>query len=279
MKNKLIVIICFIILSNNSKAQTFEYYYNIADSLLTSEKFDSAIYYYDSALKKDPSNLNSQFNRGLCYLYLEKYKSAINDFESYIKTNKNDPDAYSFRAECKRELGDSTGSLKDYDSAVILSPNDPKLRIERGKFRSIMSLGDLSNEDFDYSIKLDSTQYYPYYLKALNLFWADNYNSSILYFSKAINLNPTFANSYFYCAQVRLAMKEEDNAIKLLNKAIELLPKNPEYYLSRGKVYLFNESEYDDNLAYEDLSKAAELGSKEAEDLIDEYFTDDEENN
>jgi tetratricopeptide (TPR) repeat protein len=245
---------------------------------MTSEKFDSAIYYYDSALKQDPSNLNSQFNRGLCYLYFEKYKSAINDFENYIKTNKNDPNAYSFRAECKRELGDSTGSLKDYDTAVLLSPNDPKLRIERGKFRSIMSLSDLSNEDFDFSIKLDSTQYYPNYLKALNLFWADDYNTSILYFSKAIKLNPTFANNYFYCAQVRLAMKEEDNAIKLLNIAIELSPKDPEYYLSRGKVYLFNESEYDDNLAYEDLSKASELGSKEAQDLIDEYFTDDDDN-
>ena len=35
---------------------------------------------------------------------------------------------------------------------------------------------------------------------------------------------------------------------------------------------------YDDNLAYEDLAKAADLGSKEAQDLIDEYFTDEEDN-
>ena len=81
---------CFllILIFSTSKAQTFDYYYNIADSLMISEKFDSAIHYYDSALKQDPSNLNSQFNRGLCYLYLEKYKSAITDFESYIKANK-----------------------------------------------------------------------------------------------------------------------------------------------------------------------------------------------
>jgi len=240
---KVITIVLFSFLLSGLKAQSFDYYYNIADSLMTTYKFDSAINYYDSALKQDPSNLNSQFNRGLCYLYLEKFKLALKDFESYITKEKKDADAYSFRADCKKELSDSIGSLKDYDTAINLSPNDPKLRIERGKLRSLMSLNLLSNEDFDYSIKLDSTDFYPYYLKALNFYSSDDYNSSLLYFSKAINLNPTFANNYLYCAQVRLAMKEEDNAIKLLNKAIELSPKESDYYLSRGKVYLFNESE------------------------------------
>ena len=278
MKN-VITIILFSFLLSGLKAQSFDYYYQMADSLMTTNKFDSAISYYDSSLKENTSCLNCYFNRGLCYFYLEKFKLALNDFETYITKERNDADAYLFRADCKKELNDSIGSLKDYDTAVIMSPNDPKLRIERGKLRSLMSLSILSNEDFDYSIKLDSSEFYPYYLKALNLYSADDYPSSLLYFSKAINLNPTFSNNYFYCAQVRLAMKEEDNAIKLLNKAIELSPKESDYYLSRGKVYLFNESEYDDNLAYEDLAKAAELGSKEAQDLIDEYFTDEDENN
>ena len=137
MKN-VITIILFSFLLSGLKAQSFDYYYQMADSLMTTNKFDSAIIYYDSSLKENTSCLNCYFNRGLCYFYLEKFKLALNDFETYITKERNDADAYLFRADCKKELNDSIGSLKDYDTAVIMSPNDPKLRIERGKLRSLM---------------------------------------------------------------------------------------------------------------------------------------------
>jgi hypothetical protein len=37
---------------------------------------------------------------------------------------------------------------------------------------------------------------------------------------------------------------------------------------------MFNESEYDDDLAIEDLNKAIKMGSEEAKELLAEYFSE-----
>lgn len=44
----------------------------------------------------------------------------------------------------------------------------------------------------------------------------------------------------------------------------------------RAKIYMFNESEYDDDMAIEDLNKAIKLGSEEAKELLEEYFSEED---
>ena len=39
---------------------------------------------------------------------------------------------------------------------------------------------------------------------------------------------------------------------------------------------MFNESEYDDDMAIEDLNKAIKMGSEEAKELLAEYFSEGE---
>jgi hypothetical protein len=46
------------------------------------------------------------------------------------------------------------------------------------------------------------------------------------------------------------------------------------YYVLRAKIYMFNENEYDDETAIEDLNKAIKMGSEEAKELLEEYFSE-----
>ena len=39
---------------------------------------------------------------------------------------------------------------------------------------------------------------------------------------------------------------------------------------------MFNDNDYDDDLAEDDLYTALKMGSEEAKDLLDEYFSEDE---
>jgi cytochrome c-type biogenesis protein CcmH/NrfG len=67
-----------------------------------------------------------------------------------------------------------------------------------------------------------------------------------------------------------------DIALDEINNAIRLFSENASYYVTRAKIYMFNESEYDDDMAIEDLNKAIKMGSEEAKELLDEYFSEGE---
>lgn len=67
-----------------------------------------------------------------------------------------------------------------------------------------------------------------------------------------------------------------DTALDEINNAIRLSNDKASYYVMRAKIYMFNESEYDDDMAIEDLNKAIKLGSEEAKELLEEYFSEGE---
>ena len=48
-------------------------------------------------------------------------------------------------------------------------------------------------------------------------------------------------------------------------------------YIARAKIYYYNDNDYDDYLAEDDLYTALKMGSEEAKRLLDELFSDDEE--
>ena len=63
-------------------------------------------------------------------------------------------------------------------------------------------------------------------------------------------------------------------ALSEINTAIRLNDEKASYYVLRAKIYMFNESEYDDDMAIEDLNKAIKMGSEEAKELLAEYFSE-----
>jgi cytochrome c-type biogenesis protein CcmH/NrfG len=47
--------------------------------------------------------------------------------------------------------------------------------------------------------------------------------------------------------------KDFDNALKDINIAIRLNPKDADHFIARAKIYYYNNNDYDDNLAEDDL--------------------------
>jgi hypothetical protein len=66
------------------------------------------------------------------------------------------------------------------------------------------------------------------------------------------------------------------NSLKDINQAIKLNNKDADYYVTRAKIYMFNDNEYDDDLGEDDLYTALKMGSDEAKKLLDEYYSEEE---
>jgi tetratricopeptide (TPR) repeat protein len=107
-------------------------------------------------------------------------------------------------------------------------------------------------------------------------FYLEEYDSSHAYLKKATNIDSSVSNPYYYRSRINYLEDNYNAALAEINSAIKLVSKKPQYYVLRAKIYMFNEDEYDDDMAIEDLNKAIKLGSEEAKELLEEYFSEGE---
>ncbi len=95
-----------------------------------------------------------------------------------------------------------------------------------------------------------------------------DYTSAIKDYSKTIQLNDKFAFAIYNRGNAYAKSKKFKKAIADYDWAIQLEPNFKEAYYNRGLVYLFL---HNNSLAYEDLSKAGELGLLNAYNVIKRY--------
>ena len=87
----------------------------------------------------------------------------------------------------------------------------------------------------------------------------DQYDRSITYFNKAIEINPRFAKAYNNRGIAYGGKGQYDKAISDFNKTLEINPRIAEAHYNRGVVY-FLKAEYKE--AWDDVYNAQNLGYK-----------------
>lgn len=102
-----------------------------------------------------------------------------------------------------------------------------------------------------------------YLKRGKELFEKKDYLQALENFDKAVELNPTLAEAYYFRARVQL---DDRKAEADFNKAIELNPAYPEAYFRRG---LMKDLSGDSAAALRDYNRAIELNPK----FVDAYMT------
>ncbi len=95
-----------------------------------------------------------------------------------------------------------------------------------------------------------------------------DYRGAIADYTKAIEINPNFADAYYNRGLAKADLKDYRGAIADYTKAIEIDPNDAKAYVNRGNAK-FELGDKDG--ACLDWSKAGELGLDEAYDYIKEY--------
>lgn len=95
-----------------------------------------------------------------------------------------------------------------------------------------------------------------------------DYGNAISDYTKAIQLDPSFLFSIFNRGNAYAKSKQFKKAIADYDWVLQLDPNFTEAYYNRGLIYLFLDQK---DLAYEDLSKAGELGLLDAYNVIKRY--------
>lgn len=296
------------------------------------DQYSTAIEDFDKALALDPANLEAYFNRGLAKKESGQFEKALEDFNlvkiqcadypdldkaidtvkkmmtgeamslSFLRKISHDggnPEVALNRGKIAEQNRDYSGAINDYTNAISYNKDYVEAYLERARCYSILKQYDKAIADYEVAEKYVKDKDA---IKALigNLFAAINkFDISLRYLDEAIQLNPKDSKYYYFRAQTKIQMgqnegaffdltkcleldpndinaiqqrgllrgnmKDFEGAISDFNKIIELVPDNGMSYYNRAIIY-YKIGEKEKCLI--DLNKAFSLGFAHAEELI-----------
>ena len=217
---------------------------------------ESAIEFYDKAIKANPQDASSYNNRGNAKRHLGDHKGAIADYDRTIEIDPQDADAYNNRGIVKRKLGDSKGAIADYGRAIEINPQFVVAYNNRGIAKGLSGDHEGAIIDFDKAIDINPQYAAAYHDRGTAKSALGDYEDAIANYDQAININPHYANAYYNRGNAKSALGDYEDAIADYNRAIET---NPQYAPAYHNRAIAKEKSGDKEGAEADFQKAKEI--------------------
>lgn len=295
MKNKILqIVFVFIILVILAYCGLFlppSYYSDRGSAKLQFKDYAGAIKYFTKAIKRATNAEDVSFDfasvyndRGVARFYLRDYKGAVLDYTKAIELNPANILYLINRWEARFRLNDIKGAAQDAKRIIDMDPKEGIQYITRviekapnyalaytRRGIAKRELGDYygAMRDYNEAIKIDPENAFAYYVRGYAGFCLKDYKGAIGDYTKAIELNyPKLKFVYDGRGDALKKLEEYKAAIQDYTKAIEIDPNYAIAYFKRGitKIKIENIK-----LGCLDLSRAGELGYKEAYEYILKY--------
>lgn len=235
-----------------------KYYVTLADVYFATNKTRLSKETLEATIKKFPENTEALLKLAELFYLVRQYENAITNINKALKIDENMANAYYLKGSVFKEMGDTGKAISSlqtaieqdnkffdafldagilyasrknplafeyYDNALRLRPNAENVLFAKAKL-----LQDLNK--IDESIVLykeillknkDNTDVL-YNLGAISLSKKKNNNEAIDYFSKAIAVNPQYAEAYFARGAGFEAIKDLENAKADYKMCLKLSP-------------------------------------------------------
>ena len=161
-------------------------------------------------------------------------------------------------------------ALDSYNKAIELDPDNPFLYINRGALQAETIDFISSMENNVQTLSLDNSRTARARVQERSYRQYD-YTPAIHDLTKAASIMPAFPYIYFNLGNLYCLSQDLPESINQYSKALDLYPALAEAYYNRGLVLIYLK---DKEKGCIDLSKAGELGIKDAYSVIKKYCTE-----
>ncbi len=224
-----------------------------------SGNFESAIEYYNKAIKFNPKFYEAYNNRGLAKDKLGKFQDAINDYNETIRLNPKSYRAYNNRGLAKHNMNNLQDAISDYNVVIRLNPKYWVAYINRGFSKNNLGYFQDAISDYNMAIRLNPKSYEAYHNRGVAKHKLGEFQDAINDYNVAIKLNPEYWVTYNNRGQVKEELRNFQDAISDYNVAIRL---NPEYSLAYNNRGLVKDKLNKFQDAISDYNKAIRLDPK-----------------
>ncbi len=232
---------------------------------------------FNKAIGLEPKYASPYYNRSWANYGLKNYRQGVEDANKAIQLdpNPNTPYSYYHRAKSLAALGNYQEAIEDYGRAIQIDPtyswsffyrglafmNLGKIDQAREDFKKAASLG---NKEAQSCLRADGTlSAVAWYTKGLRLrsSYPKNNREALKAFDKAIEIDPNYAQAYLQRAYIYNDGGQYPESLRESDRAIKLDPKLAMAFNSRG-VARTGMRDYREGI--KDFNKAIELDPKYA---------------
>ncbi len=181
---------------------------------------------YEKAEQINPSSITTRLNIGTMYQAKKEYETAIEAYDTIIQFNPNYMLAYLYKAQCYKEIGNKEAAIQNYKLALNLDPSNEQVKNELGE---TIEVNMTPQEKLDYlnqEIQKAPTNADLLYKYAYELHKANRLPDAILYYNRALTIDPKNEDTYLNLAQAYKQQGNYDKARTILTDAKGLFPDN-----------------------------------------------------
>ena len=196
-------------------------YQNIALCYLELNQFDQALDNINKSLNLDSTDFYSRMYRANIYYEMGKAELSIAEWDQLLKEEPDYAWGWYRRGWYKELSGDHEGAIEDLSMSIVLDPLYAYTYCTRGDVYLKQGKLDLAEADYKKAIELEINQdeYDCRYLAYQGLGQNDK---AIEELNVAISRDSTDAGNYYDAACMYSRMHDKDNALKYLEKALEM---------------------------------------------------------
>lgn len=267
MKNVFKIFLLLTITFSYINAQEVSINFLIGCANLYKEKFDSAIFYFEKAIKENPFNQKILYYLGQAYYFNKNYDKAIEYFSKLIDSKNYE--SYLWLARTYSKLNDKTNALQNLKNYLLNETYKiPSYKIKKDEaFKNLISTKDwyelwqenwyskeeiiceevelLLNKNLinDARRSLDTTSYSKKredlirYYQAITEFRAGNLHSALSYINQALSINKSKKEYIEFKINILISLSYYKESVELINQFLKIAPENFEYYLKRAKAF------------------------------------------
>jgi tetratricopeptide (TPR) repeat protein len=242
-----------------------------ADTLSSQGRYSEAVKLYtkiiDASGLKERAAFGSLYKRAITYYSMGEYSLALADLNRFIESFPEFPQARMLRAMVHKELGNSEQQLKDLADALATQPSNPMLLKWRASIYLDIEEYELAKKDAQLVRLLADDAETEMYL-GMAYYNLGETDSAFYCMDQAIGLDATLLPPYLYAGTFGLELEDFERALKYLDLALMLDPRNPSALFYKG-IALAELKRLDEGCRC--LRKAFFSGMDDASDYLREY--------
>lgn len=184
-------------------------------------EYDLALLSIKKAINIDSTDISYLARKANIYYEMGDVKSAIAEWDNVLANQPEYAFGYYRRGWFKELAGDMDGAIEDLSMSIVLDPEYSYAYVSRGDVYLKQGKTDLADQDFKKVIELENTPekydciHYAYQGLGLN-------DKAIAAMDSIIAREEDRAGSYYDAACLYSRMKDKNNALRCLEKSLEL---------------------------------------------------------
>ena len=207
------------------------------NELVGNKEFEKAKPLIETALKDSPNDVELLKLAGLVEVNLEEWVKAREYFETVVKYDSQDATSWFYLASCYENLGDFISAKNSYIKVIELRKEFVKAY--KSLCIILLKLNDLQLA-IDYArlgMKYENEDYMFDFIIGTAFMKAKDFEQALPVLVEADKKFPNNLAILNGIATCSVALKKFEDAIKVYERSIEIVPKSPMAYFNLGSVY------------------------------------------